>query len=179
MEKKNLRLVYHHTTHLTPFKETMLHNNNNNANLSKDELRMKLRKRIQHAGNVRAGKTPQAMPNPEDLPPEMRPHMDTIADIHRILGPISTKKSKTKHKPEPKKQYQVNAGTIFQQHVHTTPIETPKKTISFLMPKVVVPQLCDIPNKAKVNISSSSSSSSSFPDKVPFTSDAIQSIFTQ
>lgn len=139
----------------------------------------RLRALIKHKNEIRCGKSSAAMPNPNDIPPEMRPHMDTIKEISKILGPVtSSKPPKSKpHKPLPKKEYHVNSGTIFKQQLQETTPNT--STIPFFMSKVNLPDtkaLINSPTKPKTSTTITKSSPTT--SRAPFTLEAIRSIFS-
>jgi hypothetical protein len=111
-------------------------------------------------GKVRRGQAVKGMPNPNDVPEEMRPYISEMEEIGAILGPITRTKPVKQTKappPPPKKEYTVNHQTVFQQWpkevsqssttrefstTRDSSTETTNpKTISFNMSKVLLPSL--------------------------------------
>ena len=114
-----------------------------------------LRDRIKHLRDIRSGKKQQGLPNINDVPDEMKPYVKDMEDIGQILGPITSTKpiAPTKKAPEPpKKVFQVNHQTVYQQWQKTSPETdtTPSKTLSFFMSKIPVPSILEKKTQADV-----------------------------
>ena len=135
---------------------------NNEATFSKnaDKLSQKtskqlLKDKIKHLRDIRSGKKAMGMPNPNDVPEEMRPYMSEMEEIGRILGPITSTKPRKPTKappPPPKKEYTINHQTVYQQwnkNLDTSSSfanpslasDEPNKMISFNMSKIILPSI--------------------------------------
>ncbi len=120
-----------------------------------EETRAKLRELIRQKRNKRTGLVSMATPHPDDVPPEMKPHMKDIEEISRIIGPITSKKPppnpKSQKPTPPTKQYTINPGTIFKQQLLDDTLTPNKTPLSFTMSQINLPNTQTLLNTSKSN----------------------------
>jgi hypothetical protein len=127
-----------------------------------------------------------ATPHPDDVPPEMKPHMKDIEEISRIIGPITSKKPppnpKSQKPTPPTKQYTINPGTIFKQQLLDDTLAPDKTPLSFTMSQINLPNTQTLLNTSKSNTKNSTGranpkSTADDTPHIPFTLEAIESLF--